>query len=144
MSDLGDRYVVVPLYNAALGKLSGKCAIEDIGENEYVKEDRRSPGTGKVKRFGYWKGTKEDADAYCALLNKDYRERHVHARSMADDLARSQIIHYANERDRRRSVRPRVSSGPTSDGTGGVAGFRSPFRRCDGCGLNVRDPHTCA
>lgn len=111
---------------------------------EPVRDERKDAGTGRKKRQRFWKGSYADAIHYCGLLNKEYVEQGLRARTMLDNLSQSQRIHYANDAARRRSVRGIPTGTPPSHRAGELAGSGvSPFGRCDRCKKMVRDDHKC-
>jgi hypothetical protein len=99
--------------------LDGKWAICDHRTDELLRHWRKS-GRGLI-----WRGTLDEAESLCHLLNTGAE------RAPAEELSQTQKIHFMNV-GRRKSAESAL-----------VKRVKTAFTRCEGCGSMVKPGHIC-
>jgi hypothetical protein len=98
-------------------KLEDKWAIRDIRTDDLMRRWRKG-GRGLI-----WRGTFEEAESLCDLLNRGEQD------APREEMSKTQKIHYMN-RNKRNPTQSTVT--------------KPSFVRCTGCDKMVKTGHNCA
>jgi hypothetical protein len=91
-----------------------------------------------------WKGTEEEAEELCALLNRTGRLLgNVRPVAEADMMSKSQEIMWANVARKKSTKRSTPSSSPGSALRGQQSAVKSTFVKCSKCKRMVKEDHDC-